>query len=193
MSQQLKTPAHTLLLPTAGCRRTVNCSFKLCHWRDLRRPHQVFECSPRSCGLKDTRCALPAGVAATSRPAGVAAGRVFPGWLRVLRCFPLRRRRRERRRKPLPPLDQGVATRVTSWSGCYPTPPPPLPPHPLTAEPKITCTVTAHTYLCKYVFVRRLHFLLDRSTKATNGRRALKKSAVASDVTEVYDKRNLFK
>lgn len=73
------------------------------------------------------------------------------------------------------------------------TPPRPLPPHPLTAEPKITCTVTAHTYLCKYVFVRRLHFLLDRSTKATNGRRALKKLAVASDVTDVYDKRNLFK
>lgn len=69
----------------------------------------------------------------------------------------------------------------------------PPPPDPLTAEPKITCTVTAHTYLCKYVFVRRLHFLLDRSTKATNGRRALKKSAVASDVTDVYDKRNLFK
>lgn len=118
VSQQLKTPAHTLLLPTAGWRRTVNCSFKLCHWRDLRRPHQVFECSPRSCGLKDTRCARPAGVAATSRPAGVAAGRVFPGWLRFLHRFPLRRRRRQRRRKPLPPLDQGVATRVTSLSGC---------------------------------------------------------------------------
>lgn len=119
VSQQLKTPAHTLLLPTAGWRRTVNCSFKLCHWRDLRRPHQVFlNVLLAPVALKTLAAPYLPGSLRPPDLQGSLQGRVFPGWLRFLRRFPLRRRRRERRRKPLPPLDQGVATRVTSWSGC---------------------------------------------------------------------------